>query len=115
MPFHDLEKKRIEKALAAFLKKRRPPAHIRPQLDLGYKLSGQSVELLEVRPQWDHPSIIHRYPYAKATYVKKQDLWKIYWRRQDLKWHGYEPNPTVPSIEEFLALVDADENHCFFG
>ncbi len=95
MTFHDLEKKRIEKAVEAFLTMRRPPAHI--------------------RPQWDDPSKIHKYPYAKATYVKRQGTWKIYWRRQDLKWHGYEPNPTASSIEGFLQVVDADVYHCFFG
>jgi len=115
MSFHDLEKKKIEKALAAFLVKRRPPAHIRPQLDLGYKLSGQSVELFEIRPQWDDPSKIHEHPFAKATYVKTQNVWNVFWQRADLKWHGYEPVPTVPSIEKFLAVVDTDEYACFFG
>lgn len=115
MAFNDLELKRIEKALAAFLAKRRPPAHIRPQLDLGYDLSGQSVELVEIRPQWDNPKIIHRRPFAKATFVKTQNVWKVYWQRANLKWHGYEPVPTVPTIEKFLAVVDADEYGCFFG
>lgn len=115
MTFHDLELKKIENALAVFLAKKRPPAHIRPELDYGYKLSGQSVELVEIRPQWDDKSKIHHYPFAKATFVKTQNLWKVYWRRADLKWHGYEPVPTVPSIEKFLAVVDADKYACFFG
>lgn len=115
MAFNELELKRIEKALSAFLGKRRPPAHIRPQLDLGYKVVGQSVELLEIRPQWDDPSVIHRHPFAKATYVKTQSEWKVYWQRADLKWHRYDPVPTVPSIERFLAVVNADEYCCFFG
>ena len=36
MPFNDLEKKRIENALDKFLAKRRPPPHIRKELDFGY-------------------------------------------------------------------------------
>lgn len=115
MAFHELERERIEKALAAFLAKRRPPVHIRPQLDFGYRLSGQSVELVEIRPQWDNPGKIREHPFAKATYVKTQNVWKVFWQRADLKWHGYEPVPTVPSIEKFLAIVDADEYACFFG
>ncbi len=60
-------------------------------------------------------SIIHQYPIAKATYVRTQDVWKVFWKRGDLKWHGYEPAPAVPSIEQFLAIVDADPYGCFFG
>ena len=115
MPFNDIEQKRIEKALAAFLARRRPPVHVRSQLDIGYRQSGQSIELVEIRPQWDDPTIIREHPFAKATYVKTQMAWKLFWRRADLKWHGYEPAPTVKTIEEFLAIVHKDEYACFFG
>ena len=115
MAFNDLDRKRIENAMAAFLAKRRPPPHIRPQVDLGYRLIEQSVEIFEVRPQWDNPSIIREHPFAKATYVRTQNLWKVFWQRADLKWHGYEPASTVKSIEEFLSAVDADPYGCFFG
>ena len=115
MAFNDLDRKRIEKAMTAFLDKRRPPPHIRPQLDIGYRLIEQSVELFEIRPQWDDPSIIREQPFAKATYVGTQNLWKVFWKRGDLKWHGYKPALTVKSIEDFLAVVDADPHGCFFG
>jgi hypothetical protein len=32
-----------------------------------------------------------------------------------MKWHGYKPALTVPPIENFLAIVAADEYGCFFG
>lgn len=115
MAFSDLDRKRIENAMVAFMAKRRPPPHIRPELDIGYRLTYQSVEIFEIRPQWDNPSIIREYPFAKATYVRTQNLWRVFWKRSDLKWHGYEPSSTVKSIEEFLAAVDADPHGCFFG
>lgn len=115
MAFNDLDRKRIEKAMAAFLAKRRPPPHIRPELDIGYRLIEQSVEIFEIRPQWDNPSIIREHPFAKATYVRTQNLWKVFWKRADLKWHGYESASTVKSIEEFLVAVDTDPYGCFFG
>lgn len=115
MAFNDLDKKRIEKAFDAFLAKRRPPPHIRGDLDIGYRITGQSVEVLEIRPQWNDRSVIHHYPFAKATYVRTQNRWKIFWMRQTLKWQGYEPVPTVATIDEFLRVVDADEYGCFFG
>ncbi len=39
MAFNDLDKKRIEKAMDAFLEKHRPPAHIRAELDIGYRIA----------------------------------------------------------------------------
>lgn len=115
MTFNDLDIKRIENAMATFLAKRRPPPHIRPELDIGYRLNGQSIEIFEIRPQWDNPAIIREHPFAKATYVRTQNLWKVFWKRSDLKWRGYEPAATVKSIDEFLAAVDADQYCCFFG
>ena len=115
MAFNDLEKKRIENALDKFLAKRRPAPHIRKDLDIGYRLTGHSIELLEIRPQWDDPSIVRERPFAKATYVRTQDCWKVFWMRATLKWQGYEPNATVASIDEFLGVVDRDQYGCFWG
>lgn len=85
MAFNELERKRIEKTVGRFIETRRPPPAIRSQLDLGFRLQGQSVELFEIRPVWDNPSQKMESPVAKATYVKTQNVWKVYWMRADLK------------------------------
>jgi hypothetical protein len=115
MAFSELELKRYERDLARFMERRRPPPHIRPQRDLGYRIKGQSVEIFEIRPDWRNQAKKMETPVAKATFVRAQDCWRIYWMRRDLKWHGYEPNHEVRSLEEFLAIVDRDEYSCFFG
>lgn len=115
MALSEFETKRIEKEVRAFVEKRRPPPHIRPELDLGFRVKGQSVEIFEVRPRWRHPEEKLEHSVAKATYVKAQRIWKVYWQRADLKWYAYEPNPQVETLEEFLAVVDRDEYACFFG
>jgi hypothetical protein len=115
MAFSELEMRRCERDLARFIERRRPPPHIRQQLDLGYRLEGQSVELFEIRPHWDGRSGKLETPVAKATFVRAQNVWRIYWMRQDLRWHAYEPNPEVQSLEKFLAIVDRDEYCCLFG
>jgi hypothetical protein len=112
MAFNDLDKKRIEKAMDAFLAKRRPPVHIRSELDIGFRIEGQSVEIFEIRPQWDDHSVISQHPFVKATYVRTQNRWKVFWMRASLKWQSYEPVPTVASISEFLEVVDADAYCC---
>jgi len=115
MAFSELELKRIEKAVSSFFVKRLPPSHDRKKLDFGYNITGQSVVLAEIRPQWDDPDVYHEYPFAKATYVKTKNAWKVFWRRADLKWHVYEPVPEALSIKEFLEVVDNDKHRCFFG
>jgi hypothetical protein len=116
MAFSEFETKRLNKVVGAFIEERRPPAHIRPKLDLAYRLSGQSVEIFEVRPRWrGAPGEIMEHSVAKATYVRARDLWRVYWQRADLKWHSYEPMAEVGSIEKLLALVGEDKHACFFG
>lgn len=111
----DLDRKRVEKAVAAFVSKRRPPAHIRDQVDLAFRFEGRNVEIFEIRPRWDRPLEKVEEAIAKARYLKSRNEWLVYWQRADLKWHKYEPAPEVPTIQAFLSLVDEDEYGCFFG
>ena len=115
MSLSELEIQRIKRAVAGFMDRRRPPAQVRAELDFGYRIAGQSLELFEIRPQWDNPSEKIEQAIAKATFVKRSDTWKVYWQRADLKWHRYDPVPEVDSVEDFLAVVEADEYACFFG
>jgi hypothetical protein len=81
MALTELENKQFTRQLDAWLAKRRPPEHIRAQLDYGYTINGQIVELVEIRPAWDEPSeILHR-AFSRITFVKTQAVWKLYWMR----------------------------------
>lgn len=115
MSFNDIDRKRIEKTVDAFVQRHRPPMHIRSKLDLGFRFQGQSVEIFEIRPVWRFPDEKVEYPVAKAVFVKSRKTWKVYWQRADLKWHAYAPVPEVGSVEEFLGLVGEDDHACFFG
>ena len=115
MALDELETRRIEKAVDALVQKRRPPPHIRPELDIGFRLAGQSVEIFEVRPAWRRPNEIMEHSVAKATFVRKTGVWKVFWKRADLKWHGYSPAPVVGTINKFLELVEKDPHACFWG
>jgi len=115
MGFSEFEIKRCERELERFLSEHRPPAHIRNEVDLGYKIVDQSAEIYEIRPHWKDSSQTIETPIAKATYVKTQKIWKVFWQKRDLKWHGYDPEPEVKTIEDFLTLVGADKHACFFG
>jgi len=115
MALSEFETKKYEKLVSAFVEKRRPPAHIRNELDLGFRIKGQSIEIFEIRQMWDNPNEKIEEPVAKTTYVKTQNTWKVFWQRADLKWHRYDPVPEVSSLDEFLEIVDRDDYACFFG
>ena len=115
MAISEIELKRCQKAIEVFLEKRRPPLQIRDKLDVNCRVDGQSVEVEEIRPDWQDESKKISRSTAKATYVKTTNEWKVYWMRQDLKWHRYEPYPTAKSLADFLNVVDQDAHCCFFG
>ena len=106
---------RAERALEVLMQKRRPPPPLRSRLDLRYRISGQNVEIYEVRPTWrGAPGSWTETPCAKATFVRSQGVWRVFWMRRDLKWHGYDP-AQVKSVEDFVGLVIEDAYGCFFG
>lgn len=116
MALSELEAARVRRALDAFMDKRRPPPAVRAQFDLGFRVSGQSVQIFELRPEWrGAPGATREHPVAKATFVRSRGEWRIFWMRRDLKWHSYEPAPSVHSIEEFCRIVEDDAYACFFG
>jgi len=115
MAFTKTETAHIEDAMAEFLAKNRPPEKLRAKLDIAYRIKGQSVIIYELRPIWDDSSEIIEGSVAKATYVRRESRWRIYWRRADMKWHYYYPQAEALFFEEFLALVEDDAEACFWG
>ena len=115
MVLSEFEVKRYELAKKKFLAKRRPHPDVRGKCDLDCRLDNQTVEVFEIRPQWNSPEIIHEHSFAKATYSKSEKVWKIYWMRSNLKWQIYEPNEIVRTIEDAFMAIDCDENGVFFG
>ena len=115
MGFTEFEQKRYGKLAKDFVESRRPPLEIRNEVDLKFRVTDKGVEIFEIRAKWDNAKEKLEIPVAKATYVKKTNLWKIYWKRADLKWHQYDPCPEVNQLEEFLSIVDEDEYCCFWG
>ena len=110
-----LQSLEIIEVMENFISRIRPPQKIGEKVDIGYTIEGQSVIIFEIRPHFQLPGEIIKPGVAKTTFVKAKNHWKVYWKRADLKWHSYEPKPTVKTIKEFTELVGKDEHHCFFG
>lgn len=73
------------------------------------------MKLFEIHPLWDNRSEILKHAFAKTTYIKKFRSWKIYWKRQDLKWHRYDPAPEVAGLEELPSVIPEDALAFFRG
>ena len=115
MAFNEFETRKYTKIMEEYIGKRRPPAHIRDKLDVGFRIKGQSIEIFEIRPAWNDPGLKIEPAVAKITFVRTQNCWKVFWMRADLKWHGYDPGREVKTLEDFLAVVDNDKYGCFWG
>lgn len=94
---------------------RRPPLHLRDKIREGQRIDGQSIELFFTRPAFRRPDEWIEEPIAKIRNVRSRDVWTIYWRRADLKWHRYEPCAECDSLSAALAEIHRDEHACFFG
>ena len=115
MPISLLQTLDIIEAMEGFIDKKRPPEHIRHQVDLSYNIEDQSIFIVEIRPNWKNPELKIECPIAKTTFVKAKNQWKVFWMRADLNWHGYTPKLFVKTIKEFTKLVKEDKLHCFWG
>jgi Protein of unknown function (DUF3024) len=85
MTLSEFEAKRCEKIVAQFIERRRPPEHLRAKVDLAFRRQGQSIEIFEIRPQFQDPSRLVEHAIAKATYNKSKRSWKVFWQRADFK------------------------------
>lgn len=112
MAFSEIELDDINKKIGAYVSRIRPKPEIRSKLDIAYKIYDQSVEIYEIREAMNGGKL--ESPIAKTTYVRKDNAWKVFWMRQDLKWHGYDTK-SVKSISKFIELVEKDEFCCFWG
>ena len=72
MTLSEFDTKRCGKLVADFIERRRPPPHIRAEVDLAFRISGQSVEIFEVRPNWRDKTKLQEHSIAKATYNKRK-------------------------------------------
>jgi hypothetical protein len=102
----------LEKNFWAF---RRPPLHLREKIREGQRFSDQSIELFFVRPAYQRSGEFIEDSIAKVTYVRNKDVWMLYWKRADGKWHRYQQQPESKSLQAALAVIDEDRYACFFG
>jgi hypothetical protein len=114
MAFSEFELKYIENTVGKMCKQR-SPSHLNDQLRTVYVVKGHDVTVYEERPRWNNPQEWSSEGIAKFKYIKNNNIWKLYWMRQDLKWHLYEPSLGTKGLEALVKEVDSDPHGAFFG
>ena len=100
---------------AHFWAHHRPPLHLRDKVREGQRFDGASIELFFVRPAFDLPGEFVEEPIAKLRFVRTRDMWDLYWKRADNKWHRYAPCPETATLRAALDAISQDPHGCFFG
>lgn len=116
MAFNDIEIGKIKIELNKFIEMRRPPLHIRDEVDLDYRIENQSIIIYEIRKDFmdeNGPKLV--IDIAKTTYIKSSKKWKLFWMRSDFKWYGYEDNLLSDDLSTVLNVINEDEIGCFWG
>jgi len=115
MAFSAAQSGQIASMMDDYIERNRPPEHIRPKLDIGWRFDKQTVYVFEIRPQWNNPSVTDHHDIAKATWVEQAKEWRVYWMRGNLKWNRYNPLPSIGNLQRFLIELEKDPSGCFWG
>ena len=70
MAFTKEELDQYQAVVSAYVEKRRPPVHLRSQLDMSFRIENQSIKIFEIRPGYNDPQSVVEIPIAKTTWVK---------------------------------------------
>jgi hypothetical protein len=112
--FDELELKRIERTVGELCRRCSPPEHA-DQLRTVYEVEGHGVTMYEERPPWDGLGEWTRRGLARVRFNRSRREWQLYWMRQDLRWHLYDPDEMPADLDSLVAVVEADSYGAFFG
>ena len=114
MAFDELELKRIDQTVGELCRKCSPPEHA-DELRTVYEVEGHNVTMYDERPPWDGVGEWTRSGIARFRFNRSHSEWQLYWMRQDLCWHLYDPDRMPADLPSLVAVVEADRHGAFFG
>ena len=109
----EVERRRIERTLERYCEVR-VPAHLRGELQVGYRIRGTAVTLFERRPAWAEPEEWTESLVAQFRYDPLAEKWSLYWSDRRQKWHPCDRRP-AREIASLLRDVHADRSGIFWG
>ena len=112
--FDDLELKRIDRTVGELSRRCSPPEHAE-EVRTVYEVEGHSVTMYEERPPLDGVGEWTRGGIARFRFSRSRGEWRLYWMRQDLRWHRYVPDDMPADLDSLVPVVEADKYGAFFG
>lgn len=108
----DLDVARVQRWCAA-----RVPDHARHQVRVECETAARHLTIVERRAPWregagqDWTS----FPIARLRYAKARQVWTLYWRDRNLRFHLYDRLPPSRHIDDLLTEIDRDPTGIFWG
>ncbi len=112
MAFSEFELARIQSTVGNLVERRQPPPELRGELRYDLEIKGHAVTIWEVRPAFRRPGET-RLGVARFRFTRTRGAWRLYWMRQDLKWHSYSDE--TAALDKLVAIVDEDAHCASFG
>jgi len=112
--FDELELKRIERTVGELCRRCSPPEHA-DELRTVYEVASHSVTMYEERSPWDGAGEWTPRGIARLRFYRSRRECQLYWMRQDLRWHLYDPDEMPADLDSLVAVVEADKYGAFFG
>jgi hypothetical protein len=114
MAFSEIELKRIDRMVGDLCRRKTLLQHA-DELRFAYEIDSQAVSIYEQRPPWRGSGPWTSHGIARFRFSRARGIWTLFWMRQDLKWHRYEPEPPSADVAALVAVVEADHFGAFFG
>jgi hypothetical protein len=114
MALPPLVRQLVEAKLGSFCASR-IPEHARYQVRLGYGIRGNHVMLHEERPAFLRPTEWVTIKIAQLRYSPEYQMWTLYWRDRNGRWHEYGDLDPARDLNAVLAEIDSDPTCIFWG
>jgi hypothetical protein len=107
-----LDVARVQKWCAA-----RVPDHARHQVRVECEPAARHVTIVERRTPWQEGTGQNwtSFPIARLRYAKAAQVWMLYWRDRNFRFHIYDRLPPSRHIDDLLAEIDRDPTGIFWG
>lgn len=95
----------------------RVPAHVRDQVRVECDVAARHLAIVECRPPWreEMGSEWTRFPIARLRYTKSPQMWSLYWRDRNLRFHEYDLVPPTSRVDDVLEEIDRDPTAIFWA
>lgn len=111
MALNEAEITDVKQCMESFMKKRRPPAFVRDEVDLQYRIIGNEVIISRVNYINNKK---YESPIAKIVLNRPHTSWNLYSIVKPNQWIA-AIKVSRPSFSDAIKVVENDVSRCFFG